>query len=58
MGVSEGKQLGDWLGPNTMGQVLKKLLIYDDWSRLVVHVAMDNVRSGKKGRWTPRELRT
>lgn len=43
MGVSEGKQVGQWIGPNTMAQVLKKLVLYDNWSQLVVHVAMDNV---------------
>lgn len=41
MGVSEGKALGNWLGPNTIAQVLKKLAIYDDWSYLSIHVAMD-----------------
>ncbi|KAI1700664.1 peptidase family c54 domain-containing protein [Ditylenchus destructor] len=43
MGVSEGKPLGQWLGPNTIAQVLKKLVVYDDWSQLAVHVAMDNI---------------
>ncbi|KAH7700927.1 Protein ATG-4.1 a [Aphelenchoides avenae] len=43
MGVSEGKPLGEWFGPNTIAQVLKKLAVYDDWTRLAVHVAMDNV---------------
>lgn len=43
MGVSEGKPIGEWFGPNTIAQVLKKLAIYDDWTRLAVHVAMDNV---------------
>ncbi|XP_052784203.1 cysteine protease ATG4B-like isoform X2 [Mya arenaria] len=42
MGVSEGKSVGQWFGPNTVAQVLKKLVIYDDWSQLAVHVAMDN----------------
>lgn len=42
MGVSEGKNVGQWFGPNTVAQVLKKLAIYDDWSSLVIHVAMDN----------------
>lgn len=41
MGVSEGKALGKWLGPNTIAHVLKKLAIYDDWSNLSIHVAMD-----------------
>ncbi|XP_060064058.1 cysteine protease ATG4B-like [Ylistrum balloti] len=42
MGVSEGKAVGQWFGPNTVAQVLKKLAVYDDWSNLVIHVAMDN----------------
>ncbi|XP_056005246.1 cysteine protease ATG4B-like [Ostrea edulis] len=42
MGVSEGKQVGSWFGPNTVAQVLKKLAVYDEWSSLVIHVAMDN----------------
>lgn len=43
MGVSEGKPLGSWLGPNTIAQVLKKLAIYEDWSFIAVHIAMDNI---------------
>ncbi|MCP9264349.1 Cysteine protease ATG4B [Dirofilaria immitis] len=43
MGVSEGKKIGEWFGPNTAAQVLKKLVIYDQWSRLTIHVALDNV---------------
>src|SRR5687768_17544502 len=43
MGVSEGKPMGEWLGPNTIAQVLKKLAVYDDWSNLAVHVALDNL---------------
>ncbi|XP_076306730.1 cysteine protease ATG4B-like isoform X1 [Tachypleus tridentatus] len=42
MGVSEGKAVGQWFGPNTVAQVLKKLSVYDDWTSLAVHVAMDN----------------
>ncbi|XP_033760157.1 cysteine protease ATG4B-like [Pecten maximus] len=42
MGVSEGKAVGQWFGPNTVAQVLKKLAVYDEWSNLVIHVAMDN----------------
>ncbi|KAL5004676.1 hypothetical protein ScPMuIL_018132 [Solemya velum] len=42
MGVSEGKPVGQWFGPNTVAQVLKKLVVYDEWSSLVIHVAMDN----------------
>ena len=43
MGVSEKKALGEWFGPNTIAQVLKKLVVYDDWSKLAIHVAMDNI---------------
>ncbi|XP_032795587.1 cysteine protease ATG4B isoform X2 [Daphnia magna] len=42
MGVSEGKEIGQWFGPNTVAQVLKKLSAYDEWSSLKIHVAMDN----------------
>uniref|UniRef100_A0A8B9KEQ1 Cysteine protease n=1 Tax=Astyanax mexicanus TaxID=7994 RepID=A0A8B9KEQ1_ASTMX len=42
MGVGEGKSIGQWYGPNTVAQVLKKLTVFDTWSRLVIHVAMDN----------------
>ncbi|XP_033895012.1 cysteine protease ATG4B isoform X3 [Acipenser ruthenus] len=42
MGVGEGKSIGQWYGPNTVAQVLKKLSVFDSWSRLAVHVAMDN----------------
>lgn len=42
MGASEGKEVGQWFGPNTVAQVLKKLVIYDEWSSLVIHVALDN----------------
>ncbi|KAM6963102.1 LOW QUALITY PROTEIN: cysteine protease ATG4B [Aplochiton taeniatus] len=42
MGVGEGKSIGEWYGPNTVAQVLKKLATFDSWSRLAVHVAMDN----------------
>uniref|UniRef100_A0AC35FY84 Cysteine protease n=1 Tax=Panagrolaimus sp. PS1159 TaxID=55785 RepID=A0AC35FY84_9BILA len=43
MGVSEKKALGEWFGPNTIAQVLKKLVVYDDWSKIAIHVAMDNI---------------
>ncbi|XP_023233612.1 cysteine protease ATG4B-like [Centruroides sculpturatus] len=43
MGVSEGKNIGEWFGPNTVAHVLKKLVVYDDWSSVKIHVAMDNV---------------
>lgn len=42
MGVGEGKSIGQWYGPNTVAQVLKKLAVFDSWSGMAVHVAMDN----------------
>lgn len=42
MGVGEGKSVGEWYGPNTVAQVLKKLALFDDWNSLAVHVSMDN----------------
>ncbi|XP_031623518.1 cysteine protease ATG4B [Contarinia nasturtii] len=42
MGDSEDKRVGEWFGPNTVAQVLKKLVKYDDWCSLTIHVAMDN----------------
>ncbi|XP_039279999.1 cysteine protease ATG4B isoform X2 [Nilaparvata lugens] len=41
-GASEGKEVGEWFGPNTVAQVLRKLSAYDEWSSLVIHVALDN----------------
>ncbi|XP_076279862.1 cysteine protease ATG4B-like isoform X1 [Lasioglossum baleicum] len=41
-GASEGKEVGQWFGPNTIAQVLKKLVVYDDWSSITIHVALDN----------------
>ncbi|XP_075040452.1 cysteine protease ATG4A isoform X2 [Mixophyes fleayi] len=42
MGVGEGKSIGEWFGPNTVAQVLKKLALFDEWNSLAVYVAMDN----------------
>ncbi|XP_028839401.1 cysteine protease ATG4A isoform X1 [Denticeps clupeoides] len=42
MGVGEGKSVGEWYGPNTVAQVLKKLAVFDDWNSLAVYVSMDN----------------
>jgi len=42
MGACEGKEVGQWFGPNTVAQVLKKLVVYDNWSSLAIHVALDN----------------
>nr|XP_015206981.1 PREDICTED: cysteine protease ATG4A [Lepisosteus oculatus] len=42
MGVGEGKPVGEWYGPNTVAQVLKKLALFDDWNSLAVYVSMDN----------------
>ncbi|XP_068732115.1 cysteine protease ATG4B-like isoform X1 [Montipora capricornis] len=60
MGVSEGKPVGSWFGPNTIAQVLKKLTSFDDWSSLCVHIAMDNtviindIKVLCKGDWSSR----
>ncbi|KIH51987.1 peptidase family C54 [Ancylostoma duodenale] len=43
MGVSEGKSVGEWFGPNTAAQVVKKLAVFDSWSNIAVHVALDNI---------------
>ncbi|VDO71551.1 unnamed protein product [Heligmosomoides polygyrus] len=43
MGVSEGKSVGEWFGPNTAAQVIKKLAVFDSWSGIAVHVALDNI---------------
>ncbi|XP_065162792.1 cysteine protease ATG4A isoform X2 [Atheta coriaria] len=42
MGASEGKEVGQWFGPNTIAQVLKRLVKFDSWNSLVIHVALDN----------------
>ncbi|XP_077515068.1 autophagy-related 4a isoform X3 [Amblyomma americanum] len=43
MGVSEGKTVGQWFGPNTVAHVLRQLSAFDKWSSLAVHVSMDSV---------------
>lgn len=43
MGVGEGKEVGEWFGPNTISQVLKKLSHFDVNNDLSIHVAMQNV---------------
>lgn len=42
-GKSEGKQVAEWFGPNTIAQVLKKLTTWDEKNSLVIHVALDNL---------------
>ncbi|KAL5279547.1 ATG4A family protein [Megaselia abdita] len=42
MGDSEDKRVGEWFSPNTVAQVLKKLVCYDDWCSITIHVALDN----------------
>ncbi|XP_063058533.1 cysteine protease ATG4A [Engraulis encrasicolus] len=42
MGVGEGKSVGEWYGPNTVAQVLRKLALFDEWNSLAVYVTMDN----------------
>jgi len=43
MGQAEGIQVGQWFGPNTISQVLKRVAVYDTWSNLCVHVALDGL---------------
>ncbi|CAG5119378.1 unnamed protein product, partial [Candidula unifasciata] len=43
MGEAEGKAVGQWFGPNTIAQVLKRIAVYDDWSGIAIHIALDNV---------------
>jgi cysteine protease ATG4 len=44
MGVSEGKHITDWFGPNTIAQVLRKLCAFErPPANIGVHVAMDNL---------------
>ncbi|XP_076805946.1 cysteine protease ATG4A-like isoform X2 [Clavelina lepadiformis] len=45
MGVPEGKEVGQWFGPNTIAQVLRKLSQFDQEHVLAFHVAMDNTVS-------------
>ncbi|CAO1308690.1 unnamed protein product [Diamesa serratosioi] len=42
-GIDEGKKVSEWYSPNVIAQVLKKLVKFDDdFSKLVVHVALDH----------------
>ncbi|XP_027225612.1 cysteine protease ATG4B isoform X1 [Penaeus vannamei] len=43
LGVDEGKQIGEWYGPNTVAQVIRKLVIFDEWNNFSVNVALDNI---------------
>lgn len=42
MGVTDGKLVGQWFGPNTVAQAIKKLSVFDHFSNMLVHVALDN----------------
>ncbi|PAA64641.1 hypothetical protein BOX15_Mlig025225g2 [Macrostomum lignano] len=42
MGVSDGKPVGQWFGPNTVAQAIRKLSAFDQFANLLVHVALDN----------------
>ncbi|XP_018655480.1 autophagin-1 (C54 family) [Schistosoma mansoni] len=41
-GVSLGKSIGSWFGPNTVAQVLKKLSVYDRWTNLFIHISVED----------------
>ncbi|CAH8637326.1 unnamed protein product [Heterobilharzia americana] len=41
-GVSVGKSIGSWFGPNTVAQVIKKLSVYDRWTNLFVHISVED----------------
>nr|CAX82473.1 autophagy-related cysteine endopeptidase 2 [Schistosoma japonicum] len=41
-GLSVGKSIGSWFGPNTIAQVLKKLSVYDRWTNLFVHISVED----------------
>ncbi|MFH4979762.1 hypothetical protein AB6A40_006471 [Gnathostoma spinigerum] len=43
MGQSEKKNIGEWFGPNTAAQVLKKLVVFERMSGLAIHVALDGL---------------
>ncbi|KAI7693003.1 hypothetical protein SSS_03573 [Sarcoptes scabiei] len=43
MGVTEGKNVGQWFGPNTIAQVLKKLSVFDKMNSIKIYVALDNI---------------
>ncbi|XP_071537688.1 cysteine protease ATG4B isoform X3 [Panulirus ornatus] len=43
LGVDEGKPIGEWYGPNTVAQVMRKLTPFDEWNNFSVNVAMDNI---------------
>nr|CDS31977.1 cysteine protease atg4b [Hymenolepis microstoma] len=36
------RKIGDWLGPNTAAQILKKLAINDRWTNLYTHVTAED----------------
>ena len=42
MGVQEGKEVGQWFGPNTIAQSLRRLARFDKDLPLTIHVAMNN----------------
>lgn len=61
LGESEGKEVGDWFGPNTVAQVMKKLAHYDSNPKYEVFIGMDNILvtedvyqlCKKDGEWKP-----
>ncbi|XP_066942763.1 cysteine protease ATG4B isoform X4 [Macrobrachium rosenbergii] len=43
LGVDEGKPIGEWYGPNTVAQVIRKLTPFDEWNNFSVNVSLDNI---------------
>uniref|UniRef100_A0A1I8IN24 Cysteine protease n=1 Tax=Macrostomum lignano TaxID=282301 RepID=A0A1I8IN24_9PLAT len=41
-GRADGKPVGQWFGPNTVAQAIRKLSAFDQFANLLVHVALDN----------------
>lgn len=42
MGQDSGKKISEWYSPNVIAQVIKKLVRFDEFSNLSVHVALDH----------------
>lgn len=42
MGQESGKKISEWYSPNVIAQVIRKLVRFDEFSNLHVHVALDH----------------